>query len=66
MSDTFLIARFNDANVYSLVVDKEGQTLKELLLVLIKCLTKRFKVGKVEAVDNTTMQPFANSFFVFL
>ena len=58
------VAWTDDTNINTLVVDKEGQTVEELLLILVKSLSQRLEIRQVETVNNRSIHSLVYSFLV--
>jgi hypothetical protein len=46
------------------VVNKEGQTVEELLLVLVKSLLQRLEIRQIETVNNRSVHTLVYGFLV--
>ena len=66
MGNALAVARAYYANVNALVVNKECEAIKELLLVFIERPAQRLKVCKVETIDECSVHPLADSLLVSL
>ena len=64
MRYTFTVAWTYYSYINTLVVDKEGQAIKELLLIFVKCFSQRFKICKIKTIDECTFYSFVYCFLI--